>query len=698
MAVLPWISLSVYCIPLFFQDPASAQTQADMTQRGVGARPPAQQYSEFRDEPKIAVVVGINNYQDESGFTKLSNATDDAVEFYEALKVEGYKGPGPDEDPNTKKKVYPILDDRAMRSVIENHLKKAIDRLQDKGTLIFFFAGHGMEGPDGKQYLAPYEVDRTRITELGVPLDEIQDMLAKSKVPRKIMFIDACRSKAAAPTGKRDEAEPEPAYFKHYREVKGLFTIYASEAGSPSFEDPNRKHGIFTFRLLQGLKDAKGPDGLLTFNELFRFVRDAVVKDTGVQVPTMSGEQNFDFPLAGKLDLSAGVSDDLSNEGLIRAGKIYYAEKYLGKARSLSSESEWQKALPLLNLAHRLQPDDVDILNARVDAHGELGEATELASDCDAVAKATPLDSDLRIRCGKYLQAARKWKAATDWLSEAVRLSPKYWEAYSLRAESYDSQGRPDLALTDYEKAIKADGPNYLKLYEADLQRELGRPDEALHTLDNYGQAASYRRALIEETVDNREQAEKDLRLASAIGLEDAAVYNEACLNRIRLGQVTSGILQCRLAAEKDKEDLAALARYGSALALAKRLDDAKALNKELESRFGTRLKPSVAELQNGAVLSNLLGDYAQAISRAQRTIDLDPEAISGYRHKAFALWKSGHAKEALDLLNQTIEQFPYYGLAYHTRADIRSETGDQDGAAKDRQRVAELKPAIYYY
>ncbi|MCP4298746.1 MAG: hypothetical protein GY786_24450, partial [Proteobacteria bacterium] len=64
---------------------------------------------------------------------------------------------------------------------------------------------------------------------------------------------------------------------------KGTVIITASGANEVSMESDEFEHGIFTYFLLEGLKGKADidRDGLITVDELYRFVSDNVVRASG---------------------------------------------------------------------------------------------------------------------------------------------------------------------------------------------------------------------------------------------------------------------------------------------------------------------------------------------------------------------------------------------------------------------------------
>jgi TPR repeat protein len=241
--------------------------------------------AQFQTEKKLALIVGINDYQEESGLSKLKYAVSDAEELATALQSYGY--------------VTDVLTDkRAIKVIIRRHLDDLLKRVEpDSGTVLFAFSGHG--GQVGSvSYLATYDAGADSLDKDGIAVDEIKNQLAESKAARRMMFLDACRS-VTAPGGK-DSAAPVAPFMK-LADAKGLRMLISTGAKTRSYESDPLRHGVFTYYLLAGLKGgAAGSDGLITFNGLADYVTDKVKESKPGQVPYTDGQSTGDFYLGGE--------------------------------------------------------------------------------------------------------------------------------------------------------------------------------------------------------------------------------------------------------------------------------------------------------------------------------------------------------------------------------------------------------------
>ncbi|HZV02864.1 MAG TPA: tetratricopeptide repeat protein [Planctomycetota bacterium] len=84
-------------------------------------------------------------------------------------------------------------------------------------------------------------------------------------------------------------------------------------------------------------------------------------------------------------------------------------------------------------------------------------------------------------------------------------------------------------------------------------------------------------------------------------------------------------------------------------------------------------------------------GDLAGAVADYSQSIKLEPTAAA-HTHRARARERLHLSELALQDLGAALEIAPDYAPAYRTRAKIRAETGDAEGAKADEQKAQELE------
>ncbi|MEW6684439.1 MAG: caspase family protein [Nitrospirota bacterium] len=231
-----------------------------------------------------AVVIGISRYQNVTG---LRYADADASAFYDYL-VEQNQVP--------RTQVTLLLNEDAtlqrLKDVLGVELKQKA-RKQD--MVIIFYAGHGAPEPDQssldgdglEKYLLPHDADPRRLYSTALPMAEIAKILSRFSAERVVVLQDTCFSGATG-IGSRTiqtqafRASISDTYLNRLAQAKGRVILAASEANEVSIERDDLRHGVFTYYLLEALHrgDVDG-DGLITTNELFRYISEKVPEATG---------------------------------------------------------------------------------------------------------------------------------------------------------------------------------------------------------------------------------------------------------------------------------------------------------------------------------------------------------------------------------------------------------------------------------
>lgn len=662
-------------------------------------------WESFRNEPRVAIVVGVNQYGPESGFTMLHQANNDARDVYKVLAENGYKGPD-------DKSEYPILNEAATKTRIKKEIEKALALLNGRGTLIFFFSGHGMEY-NKVQYLAPYGVDIDDPAGSAIPVEDIQKKLSDSPVPRKVLFIDACRepSKDEQPQEKKSPPKPPPPLFSRYLSAKGILTLYASSPGKPSFEDEKIGHGIFSKFLIDGLSDkAKGLNGLITFKLLAEFVMKSVTGVRPDQQPTVSTEnQSADFILGGTLQ-NVDLPTEFSDEELIEAGKKYYSAEFLSQAGPLQKAGKFTDARKKLDASLYLDPKNDDARRMRIDAATALRDHQTVVSDCADMVARLPKSEELKSDCASRLATLGQHASAVKWFSDALQLSPKNAAYLTKRAQSEEELRLYGKALDDWQ-AVRGTNNRWAEYIEDDLADTVtaglatvglfrGETEEADKLIPKELDRASriYPRLALDWVHNDKPRALEDVLRAIWLRPKDEEVYFSACETRIWAGEVESGVLQCRIGADLATDEAYGLARLGIGQMLAGKKPEAVKTSQSLDQILKTQPVPLSKTLMSAAVLFNLTGSFARALEIAEQAGKLYPELPDAALHKAYALGKSGKNQEALEVANKLIAQVKEFGPAYRVRGQVRAALGDAQRAQTDEAEAKRLNCVLTSY
>ena len=291
--------LFLLCVWLAMTTNSSAQTE---TGRALAAHPVAASASLGSTEKNWLVAIGVDQFKD-TGVQPLRFCVADARALYEYFTSTGFV---------PAQHAYLLISgaQEAGRAPTRVNVLKAIKYVAanaaEDSTIIVHFSGHGFEDRQGTSYLLPEDGDTSLLEETAVAVTWVNKALAEAKTKRKILIVDACRTR----TGKAGAAEGvSDAFIQALRASSGQVTMASCGADETSYEMPEGGHGVYTHYLLEGLKGAADADGagLITLSSLQAYVARAVpgwcrqqMKEK-VQQPWMSGEMSLPIPLAVKV-------------------------------------------------------------------------------------------------------------------------------------------------------------------------------------------------------------------------------------------------------------------------------------------------------------------------------------------------------------------------------------------------------------
>ncbi len=283
---------------------------------------------------KLAVVIGVNTYRQNSGLPALGQAASDAQRLSGALRKTGftvYEMTHEVAKQDGKEALAPNLD------YIRDQINGVLDfpNLGEDDAVIITLHGHGVQFDlvdyDGKKtpqfYFCPADAKIQEIKTDGtvepittanqltdrnhlLPLEELYTELGKCHAGTKLLIVDACRNDPTQPgpfrtgvaSGTLPKLAPPPG---------GTAAFFSCKPNQMAVEDKALGQGVFTHFLVQGLEGqadqplaGKPADGIITFSELTTYVANNTYsyvfdKHNGLkQSPEMRGEFDLNLPLA----------------------------------------------------------------------------------------------------------------------------------------------------------------------------------------------------------------------------------------------------------------------------------------------------------------------------------------------------------------------------------------------------------------
>jgi helicase len=185
--------------------------------------------------------IGVDRYRaPDIGF--LSSAVRDATALH-ALFADGFEG-----EPAL------LTDAEATRDNIVAELNRLAMVSGDEDLVVVSFSGHGSSTHE----LVPYDADRSRLAETGLPLEELAKLLNQIPAATLVCILDCCFSGGygakvlVAPLQARGLGSEVDLL--EQISGKGRIVLTASAANEPAYEDTALRHGLLTYHLLTALQ------------------------------------------------------------------------------------------------------------------------------------------------------------------------------------------------------------------------------------------------------------------------------------------------------------------------------------------------------------------------------------------------------------------------------------------------------------
>ncbi len=385
---------------------------------------------------KWAVVVGISKFNDES--LNLKYAANDAKDFYKYLVNNGHFAPD---------HVTLLTDEQATR---QNVLSTICERwlptlVKPNDLVVIYYSSHGSPADNnvgGVNYILTHDASKDNLYGTGIAMQDLSKLIKdRIRTDKVLLVLDACHSGTISGDGKGISRETN-LNAQAVAQDSGRMVIASSEPSQTSWESKDRPNGVFTYYLIEGLKQ-KGDQTKL--DDAFKFMKEKVEEEVlqvrgAMQTPVMSGEGTLKTvalalpsasPRAVPPDLApqrpAGIPDP--NQAAVPA---------VAKPNIVIQSRLWESSLENGNKARR---------------EGHYAESEKLLSDAQ---KESERFSDRDPRVATTLNALGRLKTAQGKFADA---EPLFRKALSIR-EKTGGPNNPDLAetLNDLSELLLAKG------------------------------------------------------------------------------------------------------------------------------------------------------------------------------------------------------------------------------------------------
>jgi hypothetical protein len=184
--------------------------------------------------------------------------------------------------PDSRRKLEELLAAGASRRVAEfpeimQLLEAQSKRIGRKGILIVSFATHGVSDKSAQHLLTM--TSRLESLEATITDHEISEILSRNNVPRSLILIDACREQLTR-DGRAGRADPRSAFVRVMAGVDGQVVISGAAIGGYAYDDDERRNGVFTATLIDGLRCGAAKDWhhFVTVETLYSYVSREVLR------------------------------------------------------------------------------------------------------------------------------------------------------------------------------------------------------------------------------------------------------------------------------------------------------------------------------------------------------------------------------------------------------------------------------------
>ena len=224
--------------------------------------------------PKMYVLgIAVDDYQADSGLTRLQFAAKDVKALAAAFKISGESG-----GYETVDIVPPLIDKEAVREKIDETFRRIRPLVKPWDTFVLILAGHGRSVAGHGYFYYPHNTKlgggRNVLTD-GIGADQWRDWLSMVETTKRLLIIDTCESADAIAIVRGNSIERESA-IDRIREAVGHSVITASR--QIAYEGSAYGHGILSYAVLGALGTPPPDHGIIDVKRLDQYVVAEVPK------------------------------------------------------------------------------------------------------------------------------------------------------------------------------------------------------------------------------------------------------------------------------------------------------------------------------------------------------------------------------------------------------------------------------------
>ena len=283
-----WMLVCLAALPICLSPTAMAQAT-----RSARPAPTPSSPAIFDRTQSAALFVGVREFTHDHTLTEVKYAVDDAIDLASVLSLDGKVRlvtpgrvvlalSGTPQKAESQQRLDELVAAGATvapanQADILTMISRQAGLAGKEGLLILSYSSHGFTR-EGTPYLlaASSLFDHP---ETSISTAKLLDIAAGSDAARSLIFFDACRERATSGTRALDaEAMSAAPLIEGMSHANGQVVFYAAAAGKYAYDDDERKNGVFTTAVIDGLRCNAPTDerGLITVETLADYVETHV--------------------------------------------------------------------------------------------------------------------------------------------------------------------------------------------------------------------------------------------------------------------------------------------------------------------------------------------------------------------------------------------------------------------------------------
>ena len=359
---------------------------------------------------------------------------------------------------------------------------------------------------------------------------------------------------------------------------------------------------------------------------------------------------------------------------------------WVGQCQVLENVQNYEEALAACERAIALKPNGKNrqIWLSRSNALLQLKQYAEAVNSYDFLLRFDAKNSQAWARRGEALYQLGKYDEAIASQEKALRVNGNWGSAtpanaWYNRGLAQRKLGENETALTSFERALSIN-PDYAlaQVERCGSLSDLGRQEAAIAAcnlaIDALPAPAFTNRAIAQQRAGKILDAIASYEKALAINPNDASAWTQQGILFEKLEQNEKALTSYNKAIGIDpKSALAQVNRCATLNRLANYKEALAACESAMkgDSSWGDKNLSYAWNQHSSASIG--LGQYQEALSSAERAININPNMAEAWNNKGVSLWYLQKYQDALDALQKSVEIYPNYTQAWFNAGRIFS-------------------------